>query len=399
MQGLSKVFQQTFFQILGKVVSVVSTFIILGILTRNYGQDGTGLFTLVLTYISMFMLAGDFGFNAHVLKSYHGVSAKSHSIWNKLLGTRILWSTVLAILAILLSLVLPFTSDNFFYGVLISSPVIIAASIFVTFNLIFQSRLRFDLSVASQITGTIAALVLFLLLARFFAPIPVMLIPNLLSWVFILAVSLFFLFQVSKNLSPMFDLEFSKKLITSSWPIAATLVLNVIYFRADTFLIAFYRSVSESGVYNVAFSIFQSALVLPSFFMNAYYPLMLKSKNGIKLMAIVLGLLALLGSVLTYLLAPWLINFLTGGGFTGSIQSLRILGLGFPAYFLSSLLMWILISTGRYKTLLVIYTTGLIFNLGLNVIFIPAYSYLAASATTALSEYLILFMLFVSLLL
>ena len=62
MQGLSKVFQQTFFQILGKVVSVVSTFIILGILTRNYGQDGTGLFTLVLTYISMFMLAGDFGF-------------------------------------------------------------------------------------------------------------------------------------------------------------------------------------------------------------------------------------------------------------------------------------------------------------------------------------------------
>ena len=197
----------------------------------------------------------------------------------------------------------------------------------------------------------------------------------------------------------MFDLEFSKKLITSSWPIAATLVLNVIYFRADTFLIAFYRSVSESGVYNVAFSIFQSALVLPSFFMNAYYPLMLKSKNGIKLMAIVLGLLALLGSVLTYLLAPWLINFLTGGGFTESIQSLRILGLGFPAYFLSSLLMWILISTGRYKTLLVIYTTGLIFNLGLNVIFIPAYSYLAASATTALSEYLILFMLFVSLLL
>lgn len=76
MKSLVKIFQQTFWQILGKIVTSFSTFIILGLVARNYGKEGTGIFTLVLTYLSIFYILADFGFNAHVLRECKVQSAK-----------------------------------------------------------------------------------------------------------------------------------------------------------------------------------------------------------------------------------------------------------------------------------------------------------------------------------
>ena len=68
MKILAKITSQTLWQILGKVVTTLSTFIILGLVARNYGEEGTGVFTLALTYLAIFYIFADFGFNAHVLK-------------------------------------------------------------------------------------------------------------------------------------------------------------------------------------------------------------------------------------------------------------------------------------------------------------------------------------------
>lgn len=70
MNHFSKIFKQTSWQILGKVVTSVSTFVILGMVARNYGKEGTGVFTLALTYLAVFYVLSDFGFNAHVLKKF-----------------------------------------------------------------------------------------------------------------------------------------------------------------------------------------------------------------------------------------------------------------------------------------------------------------------------------------
>src|SRR3990167_4621341 len=139
MELLKKISRQTFWQIIGKIITSISTLIILGMVTRNYQETGAGIFTLALTYLAMFNLLSDFGFNAHVLKK--------HKIeWQKLLGTRIIWSTILIILAVLLFPFLPFSNINLNQAVLFGSIGILAAAIFITCNLIFQSKLRYDLS-------------------------------------------------------------------------------------------------------------------------------------------------------------------------------------------------------------------------------------------------------------
>lgn len=383
MEVLTKVLRQTSWQLAGKVVSSVSTVIVLGIIARNYHEAGTGIFTLSITYLSIFNLLGDFGFNAHVLR-------QEKSDWQKLLGSRIIWSLTLAVVAILLLITLPFNSSDISKAVLIGGLAIVGSSIFTTCNLIFQSKHRYDLSVLATSIGTIFSLGLYVWLTTQFLPVPFLLSAYLTGWLLTALVSLFLVKRFLPSILPLFDIHYSVNLFKESWPIAATLALNVIYFRVDAFIVSFYHGITAAGIYNVAYSLFQTALVLPTFVMNAYYPLMLKSLSKIKLMGVILLSIAGIGTLLTQILAPSLINLLTGGGFSGGAESLRILSLSFPAFFASSLLMWIMITKGKYKSMLVIYTFGLLFNLILNFYFVPSFSYIGASYTTVISEYLIL---------
>lgn len=384
VQSLRKISQQTTWQILGKAVTSLSTYLILTLIARTYHESGTGVFTLAITYLSIFYLLSDFGFNAHILRvGWEGA-------WQKLLGMRLMWSLLLIILAVGLLPFLPFATAQFTRAVLFGCLAITGSAVFVSCNLVFQSKLRYDRSVLASTIGTIFSLALFIYLSKQNWPIPYLLIAHLLGWLVIGASALLLTKKFVKNIYPVFDISYSTRLFKDSWPIAATLLLNVVYFRADSFMISVLRSNTEVGIYNLAYSFFQTALVLPTFIMNAYYPLLLKSTNGLKKMALALLVLALLGTVVTYLLAPFVTGLVTGGGFTGSSQSLQILSLSFPAFFLSSLFMWLLVSRGRYKIILLVYLIGLIANFLLNLVFIPQYSFFASSYITVVSEYLIL---------
>lgn len=396
MDILKKIISQASWQILGKFITALSTFLILGIVARNYKEGGVGTFTLALTYLSIFFLIGDFGFNAHILKKVRGLGYRVQDEWRKLLGIRVFWSVILIVISVSLLIFLPFNLD-FKQTVAFGSLAILGSGIFVTCNLIFQQRLRYDLSVLSSSIGTFIYLILILVFTQNQVPLPALIFAFTAGWLFIAGTSLLFAYPFVKNLLPIFDFRFTKSLVKDSWPIAATLVLNVVYFRIDSFLIAFYRNQAEVGIYNLAYSIFQSVLVLPTFIMNAYYPLMLKSLLYVKWVG--LGLLGVssLGTLITLFFSPLIIKLLTGGGFAGSSESLQILSLGFPAYFLSSLLMWILITKGEYKKMLAVYTSGLLFNLFLNLSYIPQYSFFAASWVTVISEYAILLMQIIAL--
>lgn len=397
MEHLLKISQQTLWQILGKIVTSLSTFIILGMVARNYGEEGTGVFTLALTYLAIFYLLSDFGLNAHILRKIRNPKFEIRNEFRRLLGTRILWSAFLAILAVGLLPLWPFSTPAFSQSVLFGSLAILGSAIFVTCNLIFQSKLRYDLSIISSSAGALIGLVFFWWVVSNLLTVPQLMLAHLLSWIIIAVTSLLLVKNFLPNLLPIYQFSYLINLFKSSWPIAATLALNVVYFRADSFMISIFRSNSEVGIYNVAYAVFQTALVLPTFIMNSYYPLMLKSFSGIKFVGLSLLGLASLGTLIILIIAPFLIQILTGGEFFGSTQSLQILSLGFPAYFLSALLMWVMVAKGAYKVMLTIYAIGLGLNLLLNLIYIPQYSFIAASYVTVISEYLILGMQLVSL--
>ncbi len=394
MDPLKKVSLQTFWQLGGKAVTSLSGIFILGLITRTYGKEGTGVFTLSLTYLAFFYTLADLGINAHLLPK---ILQNDWLTWRKLLGFRVLWATFLIAVSFLVVGVWP-VAGLFRQAALIGSGAILASAIFTTANAAFQSRLLLQKSVLANSAGTLAALLSIYIITAAHFPVSLTLLGHFLGWLVTAGLALFLLHRFV-YLKPEVDLTFIQQTIRESWPISLTLILNMAYFRVDAFLLLADKGFSEVGIYNVAYQIFQSALVLPTFIMNGYYPLLLQhfQQNHMlfkyylkKAILIMLGL-SLAGVATTEVLSPLIIDLITGSPtFSGAKTSLQILALGFPAFFISAVFMWVLITLRRYKIMLVIYVTGLIFNSLLNYLLIPRHSFIASSWITGASEYLIL---------
>jgi O-antigen/teichoic acid export membrane protein len=112
-------------------------------------------------------------------------------------------------------------------------------------------------------------------------------------------------------------------------------------------------------------------------------------KRGIRILAVGGGVM-LIGVLIT---APWLIQILTQkrfGEFTEAVGVLRILAVAiFLAYF-NHLTGYTLVALSQQKKYLKVPILALIFNIGLNFLLIPKYSYWAAAWVTVATEGLVL---------
>ncbi|MBI2021452.1 oligosaccharide flippase family protein [Candidatus Daviesbacteria bacterium] len=403
METVLRVFRQTFWQLLGKFITALSTILILALISRQFGETGTGIFTLALTYLAFFTIAVDFSLNAYLIPSLlkDGLLAD----WRKLFGLRLILAAPLIIIALAIALIGPF--PPIFKQIIIfgSLMAILEPAIFITCNAIFQIRLRYDLSVIAWSTGALVTLGLIFLQVRLGGLLSNLIWAYIAGWIVTSIFALIFVKKFIKDIKPIFDFKFIRNVLTGAWPISTTLVLNVLYFRLDAFILSQVYSFKEVGIYNLAYQFFQSGLVLPTFIMNSYFPLMVQNlsnnvllssnkerfKSNLIKTCLIMLLISVLGLGLTYFYGGFFIELVTGGkGFIGSFKSLQILSLSFPAYFVSAVLMWAMVALKKYKTILLIYLIGLLTNFIFNLYLIPRFSYLGAAAVTGISEYLIL---------
>src|SRR3989338_827825 len=276
-----KIAGNTLIQLVGRLIGAGTTFIITLIVARTYGVTGYGEFTKIVTYVSVFYLIVDFGLNAVLLHV-----PKSNFL--PLLITRLLWSFVLVFIALSL---LPFLTirtgtqegftPNVIIGIIVLIPTIITQGIFTSCNALFQQALRYDRSVIAASLGSITTLALMYLMSRMSAPIHVLLAgytiggvvmvicAGLLGGRYVRASS----FRASEFISE------GKALMLRSVPLGLTLILSLIQFKADIFLLTLYRTTTDVGVYGLATKFFEFPLAVPIFVMNAVYPLLIKKQD------------------------------------------------------------------------------------------------------------------------
>ncbi|EKD90868.1 MAG: polysaccharide biosynthesis protein [uncultured bacterium] len=396
MEVIRKVIKQTSWQVFGKALSSLSTILILGLLSRNYGKEGVGLYTLALTYLNFFYLFADLGLNGYVLSRL----SEHHEEANKLFNFRLAWGLILGLTSILILPFFPFNSFDFSQAILIGATSVVCFGLLNSFNLIFQKHLNYERSIISSSLGILALTLTTLLLINIKAPVPFLLIGPAVGWIINVMVAdilveKFYKFRVSK-----LDFKYPFATLKNAWAVSATLLINTVYFRIDTFILSSLKPLADVGIYNLAYSVFQTILVIPTFIMNAFYPKMLKTyeenfkkfTTHIYMATVLMFILGVLVTVSLWISTPLIISVIGGEGFLGSKEVLRILSVSMPAFFLSALYIWVFMTLKRYKVMMIIYIIGFIFNLVLNLKLIPVYSFYGASVVTVLSEYLILVM-------
>lgn len=394
-----KVFYNTATQTVGKIITASCTLLVTILIGKALGEAGYGEFTKIFVFVGYFYTLGDFGLNSVYVK----IARKHDEIFllKNLLGLRLILGILLALLAVSISLLVPFNSQTqtgfsplVKLGVAIASLTIITQAQIITANSYFQKTLRYDLSTIAAVIGS----VIFLIGTYFVSINNLGLLSYTAIYVFSGLTSVIFayllIFKKSKFLIfPLFIQKHAKSMLDQSWPVGVALILNIIYFRIDIFILSNMRPAEEIGNYGLAYQFFEASLAIPIFFSNALYPVLLKIyrenqvnfKNKVSHWLKILTGFSFIMVFALFTIAE-AIPYIYNGQFKDSTLALRVLSLGVPFFFLTAVLWHALIIFGKQKTLIYIYLSGAVFNLIANLALIPQYGYLAAAVVTVASE-------------
>ncbi len=394
--------QNTIYQAIAKGFTAGTGFLITILIARSFGASGYGDYIKITTYIAFFYLAVDLGLNAIYLQL-----DKESQKFKDFFYARIIFAFLIFLIANLIVFILPYNpiQDTGFsplvrLGIFIFSFSFFNQAIIFSTAAVFQKKLAYSRYMWAIIFGSIINLILVYL----FSVLSSSLLLTIFAFVFsgfstaFLSISL-----AGKKLLPIsIDVEYTKKILIKAWPISVMLIFNLVYFRADTFLLALFKQSKDVGIYGLSYKFFDFLIALPLFMSNALYPLLLQSRKNFRKFnnLVKIYILVFIVSGIILVIPFWFISPLFVAikkEYLGAVLPFRILLISLPIFFATSFLQWIFISLEKQKFLMWVYLVAAFLNIILNLIFIPSYTYIASAIITGVSETVVFVVLLVSL--
>lgn len=188
--------------------------------------------------------------------------------------------------------------------------------------------------------------------------------------------------------------RFAKQILWMATPFAANDTLTLIYGRADAVMLGMIKGPVAVGLYLAATNLVLNFNVLARSVNHAIYPRMSRAwTNAREQVGRLrdtalhgLALIAIPATVGSLLLAPEIFRFLYGAKFDRAILAYRVLVLAIPVRMLGNTLSLTLSATDRQAKRTVGVLIAALGNVGLNIYFIPRWSYLGAAITTLITE-------------
>ncbi len=195
------------------------------------------------------------------------------------------------------------------------------------------------------------------------------------------------------------DFALQRQMVGQSYPLMLNHFFAVIFFQIDIPLLRQYNGEEVVGWYNSAYKWVNAFNVIPSFFTFALFPVISRqvtsaladARRTFRMSLKLMLLISLPLAAVTTFAAPLLIGLLGGEEFLphGAV-ALQLVMWSIPIGWMNSVTNYVLIALGVEKRLTNAFIAGVAFNVITNLIFLPRYSYVAASITTILSEVVLL---------
>ncbi|MBU1102630.1 flippase [Patescibacteria group bacterium] len=394
-----KIALNTIVSALARIVGTALALVTIGLATRYLTKTEWGEYSLVLTFGGIFAVLAEWGLYQLMVREISKEGADEEKIASNLFTLRLIISLFIFVLAPLISLLFPY-SNQARMAILIGMAGFWLLSGTQVLMGVFQKYLRMDKVGLAEVVGRAIQLALVFLFIKI----------NLgLLWiVFALALSslanfiLVFLFaRQYVRVRLAFDISFWKKSFVQSFPLAISNILVMIYFSTDSLFLSVFKPVTDVGIYRLPYKILESLIFFPAMFVGLIMPLLSRFANSNwpqfknvfqrAFDVIVVFTIPLVAG--TLVLSPRIIDLLGGGRYPESAGVLNVLIVAVGAVFLGTLFSFALIAAEKQRTLLKISLAGAVVNVVLNLVLIPRYSYMAAAATTVLTEALVAFLM------
>jgi O-antigen/teichoic acid export membrane protein len=371
-----------------RIVSRLVALVTVVVLANYLGGDGYGRYTTLVAYSALVSVVADLGLST----LYTREAARDPAGLARYLGTLLSGKLALVVIAaLLLAGALTYAGLG---GLLAPGAALLALTTYSTLlrNTFYAlGRLEFE-AVAILAEISIQATMI-LLGARTAQPVAFFVWAYAASYGFtclycLVVIRLF-------RLAPLrlgFDFQLFKNWLRLAYPFALGFFLTNLYFRADVPILQHFKPFQEVGWYQFAYKPFESLQFLPLAVQTVVYPLLgVYYRQSASLLTQAYSrffkVLLLLGWPLT--VGTFMLVHPIGRLFRlfpQSEPSLRILALAIVFLFVNSAFTAMLYAIDRQNLFAWATAIAVVVNVSLNLALIPAYGYLAASATTVITE-------------
>ena len=397
MSLISKIAKNTFWQVFGKILGTILGLVTVGLMTRYLGQTGFGYYTTIITFLQFFGVIIDFGLQMTATKALARPGANENKIISNIFTLRLISAAVFLGGAAIICWFLP-------YPLIIKQGIAVGSLSFVFISLqtvivsVFQKNMSMAEVAWAEIWGRLVLLlgVYSAITNKFDLMYIIMAVvaSNLANWAI-----LHYRSRKYVQIRFAFDWKYWHEVWQASWPLAITISLSLIYFRADTLILSFFRPASDVGIYGAAYKVLEVLIQFPYLFLGVILPLLSQffvTDKKIFQMILQKSFDFLMIVALPMIFAIWVLGdkimaFVAGNDFATSGDVLKILIVAAGAIYVSALFGYTIVACELQKKMIKFYLFNAAASLILYLIFIPIYSYWGAATLTVLTELVIMF--------
>lgn len=383
-------------QLLGKVIDVGFALFTL----RLLGPDGNGAWAIAQNTWLFMATVTEFGLETLTTRDI--ARDRSETNANYYLSNVFVTRSLLSVLAIPASLVLIVGlgfSGNLTAGsawaIVILAIGLVPGGLSGCLTAVFRAYEKFEYTAAIQIFSSLIKVPLGIVLLLVWGVVGLSfaaLVVNIATaWV------LYVIF--SRNLFKphlqKFDWKLARTMLHESYPLMLNAFLINVFFQSDVFLLLPISGQVQVGWYNAAYKFINGLLIIPSTLTLALFPLFSNygttaKENLLRAYREALRILVTIAfpiSVGTLFVAYDLIGTVSGNDYLPNTAiALQILIWFLPFSYINGVTQYVLIAINKQRTITWAVIGSVITNVGLNLIFMPAFGYKAASVMTILSE-------------
>ena len=396
MSLTKKVVHNTIIQIIGKIISTVLGLFAIALITRYLGRSGFGQYTTVITFLTFFAVTADFGLTLVTVQMLSGRDIPENKILNNLFTLRLASSLVFLALAPLTVIFFPY-SPAIKLGIVLTFISFLFPALNQVLIGLFQKKLSMSRDAIAEAISRLVLIIGVIMTQRLQAGLNGILLATVVS-----ALSNFVIHYIFALKFVVIRLEFDwaiwRKIYSKSWPLAITIVLNLIYLRADTLLLSLLRGVDEVGLYGATYRVIDVLTTIPFMFAGLVLPIMTTAwldnnpdyfKKVLQRSFDFMAILAIPLVIGAQFLSRPIMMFAAGKDFAPAGPILQVLVFAVAAIFLGTMFSHAVIALDKQKTMIIFYVIASFSSLIAYLILIPRFSYFGAAAVTIYSETLI----------
>lgn len=405
-----KIAHNTLLQFTSKVIGTALGLVTISLMTRALGQAGFGYYSTVMGFLQFFGILVDFGLTLTTAQMLGKSRAQgSAAAWDEqtllsnILGLRVITAVIFLGLAPLLVMVFPY-APIVKLGIAIGALSFFFMSLNQIFLGYFQARLEMQWVSIAEIVNRVFLLVAIIACIAFgwglLAMITAVTLSNVVQF-------LFLVLPASRKTRVSMAVTWAcwLDIWRSTWPIALSIALNLLYLKTDILVLSVYRSPEEVGLYGAAYKVVDVLTTFPVLFAGLLLPLLTqywqttdreRFRRLIQQGFDALSIVAWPIMIGTIFVGHDLMALIAGEPFRASGFLLQLLIWASGIIFFNAVFAHAIVAIDKQKQTIFAYGVTAIVGLAGYILFIPRYGAIGAAVMTIVAELCVAVLVFVT---